>query len=112
MVKVASVRLTTTCPIFWHRLLNGRLLMPTPPWLFESYLLFISLMLERLRRHDVRGVLYDTDQHSLNLHVSQFILSRVERMVFQSSFMITTVQPLACASSSALSRRPMDDVRS
>ena len=31
---------------------------------------------------------------------------------FQSSCMLTTVQPLACAASSALSSRPMADVRS
>ena len=31
-------------------------------------------------------------------------------MVFQSFFMSTTVQPFACASSSALSSRPMGDV--
>jgi hypothetical protein len=32
--------------------------------------------------------------------------------VFQSFFMSTTVQPSACAASSALSRRPMEEVRS
>ena len=32
-------------------------------------------------------------------------------MIFQSFFMSTTVQPFACASSSALSSRPLEDVR-
>ena len=34
------------------------------------------------------------------------------KMIFQSFFMSTTVQPFACASSSALSSRPMEDTRS
>ncbi len=34
------------------------------------------------------------------------------KILFQSVFMLTTVHPFAFASSSALSRRPIDDLRS